>query len=72
MKHLRRALTSHRLIRTQPEGVDASAPQSTHSEPPTPDPPYWTRRKPSFTPAEALDEHSHITLWDENLDFHEK
>ncbi|GAA0691609.1 hypothetical protein GCM10009104_18170 [Marinobacterium maritimum] len=72
MKHLRKAFSNHRLIRSSPEGpldslsdqpaeqgTDMSAPPS-HKSPAT-----WQRRKPSFPTEPTETVPGLITLWDE-------
>ncbi len=72
MKHLRKAFSNHRLIRTPPEGSPEalSAQVAGDSASVSPDtatehPPSWRRRKPAF-PDEAVETvPEFITLWDE-------
>lgn len=72
MKHLRKAFSNHRLIRSYPDG-----PQDTLSTPNTGDvpgmpsgvssahTPNWQRRKPCFPSEPTETTPGFITLWDE-------
>ncbi|GAA0789389.1 hypothetical protein [Marinobacterium sediminicola] len=73
MKHLRKAFTNHRLIRSQPESPQeallsqadedhAYLPRETATEYST----AWRRRKPTFPSVETHTVPGMITLWDEN------
>ncbi|MBR9828638.1 MAG: hypothetical protein GYB41_08355 [Oceanospirillales bacterium] len=64
MKHLRKALSNHRLIRSQPDSPAAAHSDSAttaHDELPL----TWQRRKPSFDTLDAPLPPQVITLWDE-------
>lgn len=77
MKHLRKAFSTHRLIRSQPDGttapVDNTQESLNKSSTLSPDPfSRWQRRKPRFNPVDSEDDDTFITLWDENSCIYEK
>lgn len=72
MKHLRKAFSNHRLIRTNPEDPQDTLSSQTIDDSPytaqgpsTSQPQTWRRRKPAFTHEITETVPGFITLWDE-------
>lgn len=69
MKHLRKAFSNHRLIRSAPDGDSPAGEASARPQAADPHRPTrrrWQRRKPIFPPAAEPGSSARITLWDEN------